>query len=141
MGAGTVWTDGQPCGPWPASLPAGEIEKQGSGKAIQTMNRFALRATTVVMVLAVALLVLATPSAAQARKADRADKAVKGKPDLSLKTNNSAGEKVDGPAPVIFFPEPIHDFGTIARGSRVSHNFMVKNNGDAPLRLIKAKGS
>lgn len=47
----------------------------------------------------------------------------------------------DNPAPRIFFPETVHDFGTIPRGGNVSHVFKVRNTGDAPLRLIKAKGS
>ncbi len=48
---------------------------------------------------------------------------------------------LDRPAPQIFFPETTHDFGTISRGDNVSHLFKVRNTGDAPLRLIKAKGS
>jgi len=48
--------------------------------------------------------------------------------------------KVTG-APKIFFPETTHNFGTVAQGEKVTHEFVVKNNGDAPLKLIKAKGS
>jgi len=43
--------------------------------------------------------------------------------------------------PEIFFPEKSYDFGTISQGSTVSHKFVVRNTGDAPLQLIKAKGS
>lgn len=43
--------------------------------------------------------------------------------------------------PRISFPETEFNFGTIAQGTKVSHTFVVRNIGDAPLRLIKAKGS
>jgi hypothetical protein len=49
-------------------------------------------------------------------------------------TNTSGG-------PQISFPETEYDFGTISQGSKVSHTFVVKNTGDAPLRLIKAQGT
>jgi hypothetical protein len=43
--------------------------------------------------------------------------------------------------PKIFYPETIYDFGPVNQGDKVSHKFIVKNVGDAPLKLIKAKGS
>jgi len=43
--------------------------------------------------------------------------------------------------PIINFPEAEFDFGTIAQGSKPSHKFVVRNTGDAPLRLISAKGT
>ena len=43
--------------------------------------------------------------------------------------------------PRISFSEKSFDFGTIAQGSKVSHTFVVRNDGKAPLRLIKAAGS
>jgi len=55
-----------------------------------------------------------------------------------------AGDDTDQTAtgtPKIFFPETIHDFGTVMQGDKVTHKFVVKNVGDAPLKLIKAKGS
>ncbi|MFQ6007418.1 MAG: hypothetical protein ACE5K8_00550 [Candidatus Zixiibacteriota bacterium] len=42
-------------------------------------------------------------------------------------------------APKAFFPETSYDFGVIAQGSKVSHTFVVRNIGDAPLKLINAK--
>jgi hypothetical protein len=45
------------------------------------------------------------------------------------------------PAPKIFFPEMVHDFGPIGPGASVSYTFKVVNQGNAPLLLIKAKGS
>lgn len=53
----------------------------------------------------------------------------------SVKSDTAAG------APQISFPEAVHDFGTITQGSKVSHKFVVRNTGDAPLRLIRAQGS
>jgi hypothetical protein len=42
-------------------------------------------------------------------------------------------------APKIFFPETTYSFGIIAQESKVSHTFVVRNIGDAPLKLINAK--
>ncbi len=47
----------------------------------------------------------------------------------------------DGKGPSIQFPEPSYDFGTISQGDKVSHTFIVRNAGNEPLKLIKAKGS
>jgi hypothetical protein len=58
-------------------------------------------------------------------------------PAANLGTDNNS---VSG-GPQISFPETSYDFGTIAQGSKVSHTFIVRNVGDAPLRLIKAAGS
>ncbi|MFH1892923.1 MAG: hypothetical protein ABIK83_09625 [Candidatus Zixiibacteriota bacterium] len=41
----------------------------------------------------------------------------------------------------IFFPEIEYDFGTAGRNATLTHVFKVQNKGDAPLKLIKAKGS
>jgi len=54
---------------------------------------------------------------------------------------DTAGSKPIAGAPQISFPEMAHDFGTITQGSKVSHKFVVRNIGDAPLRLIRAQGS
>ena len=43
--------------------------------------------------------------------------------------------------PRIVFPETSYDFGTITQGSNVSHTFVVRNAGDAPLKLIDVGGS
>ena len=49
--------------------------------------------------------------------------------------------RTDGKMPKITFPETEFDFGTISQQTKVSHTFKVKNTGDAPLTLIRAKGS
>lgn len=54
--------------------------------------------------------------------------------------SGNSSDSVSG-GPQIDFPETSYDFGTIAQGSKVSHTFIVRNVGDAPLRLIRAKGS
>ncbi len=67
--------------------------------------------------------------------------------DESSEKTGSKGDQavsensVNGPAPKISFPEISYDFGTINQGEIVSHTFVVKNTGDAPLELIRAKGS
>jgi hypothetical protein len=52
----------------------------------------------------------------------------------------NAGNPPTG-GPRIVFPETSYDFGTITQGSNVSHTFVVRNAGDAPLTLIDVGGS
>jgi len=43
----------------------------------------------------------------------------------------------------IYIPNPIYDFGDVAEGSKVSHDFIIKNSGTAPLiiqRIIPSCG-
>jgi hypothetical protein len=54
---------------------------------------------------------------------------------------DTSGNNVVAGTPKITFPEREYDFGTIAQGTKPSHRFVVKNTGDAPLRLISAKGT
>lgn len=54
-------------------------------------------------------------------------------------TPSATEDTVGGGTPKIFFPDTSHDFGPVAQGSKVSHTFVVRNTGDAPLKLIKAK--
>jgi len=43
--------------------------------------------------------------------------------------------------PAISIPETSFDFGNVAQATKVSHKFVIKNTGEAPLKLISAKGS
>jgi hypothetical protein len=42
--------------------------------------------------------------------------------------------------PKIVLPETSYDFGTITQGADVSHTFVVRNAGDAPLKLLDVGG-
>jgi hypothetical protein len=56
----------------------------------------------------------------------------------------AANPKGDIPAsggPQISFPERSYNFGKITQGAKPSHTFVVKNSGDAPLKLVRAAGS
>ncbi len=44
-------------------------------------------------------------------------------------------------SPIIHFPEETYDFGALTQDTTVAHVFRVRNLGNAPLKLIKAKGS
>lgn len=46
-----------------------------------------------------------------------------------------------GRGPKISFSEYEYDFGKIPQQSKVSHTFVVKNTGDAPLQISSARGS
>lgn len=50
-------------------------------------------------------------------------------------------ETADIPKTTIHFAEPVHDFGTIQSGEKVSHNFVLTNSGNEPLVITNAKGS
>ncbi len=63
-----------------------------------------------------------------------------GQPTEVISGNNQSSDAVTG-EPSIHFPETSYDFGTISQGAKFSHTFVVKNIGDEPLKLIRAKGS
>ena len=50
------------------------------------------------------------------------------------------GAVTDSGAPQISLPENLFDFGNVPRGAKLTHNFKIRNTGDAPLKIIKAKG-
>lgn len=54
-------------------------------------------------------------------------------------TPSTTADTVNSGTPKIFFPDTSHDFGSVAQGSKVSYTFVVRNSGEAPLKLIKAK--
>ncbi len=41
--------------------------------------------------------------------------------------------------PSAFFPETNHTFDPVVDGTRVTHDFIVQNKGDAPLNIIKIR--
>jgi len=65
--------------------------------------------------------------------------------DTKEKTSPTDGtpvKDVEGKgAPKIYIPETLFDFGTVPQRSSYSHKFTVRNIGDSPLKLIRAKGS
>lgn len=54
-------------------------------------------------------------------------------------SSDRSGATTKGPS--IHFPESTFDFGSISPGDKVTHSFVVKNTGDEPLKIIRAKGS
>jgi len=55
--------------------------------------------------------------------------------------DDTSSNKPDSGAPKIYFPETSYNFGVISQGDKVTHTFVVRNIGDAPLKIISAKGS
>lgn len=45
------------------------------------------------------------------------------------------------PSPVITAPAPVHDFGRVHLGSRMTHVFKIKNTGKGDLTINNAAGS
>ncbi|WP_306352690.1 DUF1573 domain-containing protein [Flavobacterium sp. '19STA2R22 D10 B1'] len=58
----------------------------------------------------------------------------------NLKVSQATGEQA-GKLPTIKFEEETHDFGTINEGDKVETVFKFKNEGEANLLIIDAKGS
>lgn len=129
------------------------LERTADGKRIRTdrANRsgssghYLVWATGVLLIIAAAAVAwtvfkqddpksAAIPPAESQASAPAAVDTPPARPD-SVTQNTVSG------TPKITFPKPEHDFGTIAQGSKPSHTFVVKNTGDAPLRLISAKGT
>jgi hypothetical protein len=59
---------------------------------------------------------------------------------LESRADDSGGVAEGDGTPRISFSEDTHDFGNVARGAKLTHNFKVRNTGDAPLKIIDAKG-
>jgi len=53
--------------------------------------------------------------------------------------DTEASDQATG-TPKIVFAETSYDFGTITQGANVSHTFVVRNAGDAPLKLLDVGG-
>ncbi len=62
---------------------------------------------------------------------------------LSLEEAQQQSQELasSGKYPVMTFDTRDHDFGTIARGTKVEHLFEFTNTGDAPLILSDARGT
>ncbi len=91
-----------------------------------------MAATTVVVAICLGL----HPSGARAG----VESSVASQPDrVAVDSGQSSGAVTGGPS--IHFPEPSFDFGTVSQGTKVAHTFAVKNTGDKPLKLIRAKAT
>lgn len=60
--------------------------------------------------------------------------------DVTTPDGQSVGVRSEGAAR-IDFPEPAHDFGEVEQGDVLTHTFVVRNAGDAPLELLEAGAS
>jgi hypothetical protein len=52
-------------------------------------------------------------------------------------TTGNAGQSTDTPEPEAFLPQASYQFEPVAEGSRVVHEFILQNQGTAPLEIIK----
>ncbi len=84
------------------------------------------RYTTAAILLAAFMLLAVTPawSAGPAQGTDATDAATG---DENTK------------APKVFFPKTAYKFDPVMDGTQVSHTFVVKNQGEAPLNINKVK--
>jgi hypothetical protein len=63
------------------------------------------------------------------------DETEKQHPDKVSQPTPGPSEQLNG----IFLPEKSYHFGAVPRGEKRTHNFVLRNTGDAPLRILKAK--
>ena len=113
------------------SLRTGKVKPERSHRRVIT----AVATATVIVIAAVVWLGLHPSSVTSSVESSVASRVSESVSDNSQPSNTVTG------GPSIHFPEPSFDFGTISQGDKVSHTFVVQNNGDEPLKLIKAKGS
>ena len=50
-----------------------------------------------------------------------------------------AAQDADSPAPAAVFDELVHDFGQVSRGEKLTHVFVIRNEGNAPLEVLNVK--
>lgn len=50
-----------------------------------------------------------------------------------------AQEEATGPAPRAVIAEPLADLGAVDRGETVTHEFVIRNEGDAPLQILEVR--
>jgi hypothetical protein len=50
------------------------------------------------------------------------------------------GANPSGPPPAIACEKAEFNFGTVGEGEDVVHTFVIKNNGQGPLKIVDAKG-
>lgn len=49
------------------------------------------------------------------------------------------GDAADAPikGPSVFLPKSVHEFEPVVEGTAVTHDFIIQNRGDEPLKIIK----
>jgi Protein of unknown function (DUF1573) len=62
-------------------------------------------------------------------------------PKKDVAPAGSSSAAVTGDGPRIELVDPVHDFGTVTEGDKVSHTFTVKNTGKAPLEIKRVRSS
>lgn len=63
------------------------------------------------------------------------DEAEKQQAELDRQPVPGPSEELDG----IFLLEKSYNFGVVTRGDKMTHKFVLRNTGDAPLQILKAK--
>lgn len=99
------------------------------------MKRFEVRWTWVTMALGLAMAGVALWPAAAVAKPEGATMTPPG--DAAAADQPRAIP--EGPRPVAKCEQPIHNFGETWMGPTLTHAFVVKNEGDAPLEIIRVK--
>ena len=118
-------------------IPAGKLNSEINVPAVRGRRGLNPAVITIATtVIAVAIWLGLHPSGVRAG----VESSVASQPGRAASDSNQSSGVVSG-GPSIHFPEPSHDFGTISQGTKVTHTFAVKNTGDEPLKLIKAKAS
>jgi hypothetical protein len=59
--------------------------------------------------------------------------------ETKTKKASAASTKAAEKAPRLTIVEPVKEFGTVAKGEKLDHSFLVKNTGDADLLIVAAR--
>ena len=119
-----------------------KIARQNQSDSPRRRVKFKRYAILSISVLVVAIAVVSTwaifmNSSQDSSKSALINKSPTKVPPANLGSNST---NISG-GPQISFPEKSYNFGKVAQGSKPSHTFVVRNTGDAPLKLIRAAGS
>ncbi|TNF72802.1 MAG: DUF1573 domain-containing protein, partial [Acidobacteria bacterium] len=58
---------------------------------------------------------------------------------LAVGLGGLTADRADAAEPRAVVPETIKDFGTVQRGDRLAHRFVIRNDGDAILEITEVK--
>ena len=111
-----------------------------NGRMLHMSNRYFI-VLLVVCISALLILVSGCQGSSSDQAADNETASLAQTDQSASETGASSDNVSDEGNPRIFFPEIEYDFGNVSRQSSLTHVFKVQNKGDAPLKLIKAKGS
>ncbi|MFQ5590854.1 MAG: redoxin family protein, partial [Phycisphaerae bacterium] len=120
-----------------SNIVAGKLDR--SGGAVHSNGSVLRPSSLFAVVLGLVICLQAAPVTAKPVKANKRPEKVR-LPDNKTKLEQETPKTPqEGPKPKIVIPEPVHDFGETWMGPKLTHTFVIKNEGDAPLHIERVK--